>query len=739
MPAERILQVPFNLNAEALVENIANATRRTKTRDACLYVVHYLGRRLTTNKGRKELEKLGGVPVHVATLRKLVGRNASDAIERLEKAGVLCMTKQYATGRNSRCYLLGFQYLFQPLRDVVLTGELSERIQQAEETQLLPSMADRSIEHLLEHLAPGRLSVDMEGAHFYLETLSARLTLWCQTELVQTQNPKKQVILKKMLMNIALSVFTAKRQLLNIERDYLVGSSSRASTNLRLHTPIVGLKKQLRSFLRYRNGELIEVDMGAAQPYMLLLILSHRFWLPNKSQGASDGNQLTTSPTVSSVYPELYTKLTERSGVINTIMMYTLGDASASDAIHSYRSLFHEGDFYENLVKLVRTHPNLSIEGFKTRGQVKKTMMYLLFEDFNPVHKRRVAAYQTFKALFPHETAVMDLIKKVSSNALAILLQRLEAVLMLEQLTKVISVKYPEAGLLTVHDAILTQREYAEAVRTEMERFFHSVVGVRPAVKVSELSGHKANTDVVGDISVEVASLRRKVQRKSYQSIQALFATDDSQLLRPHIPAWEGRTASTGRVLRKLYNDPKQKAVRETLKAGLALVIQTGLTTTSYGNQPIRVQQFSIASPLSTTWRPTLTAWEIEPPLYCMTPATVKTRTHAHLTNVTWDELSLLLGHADNYFLGMELDGDELSNAAWAKLAPQLAGKAGDVGRTAADNRLFLNAVLWVLRHGGTWRILPERFGKHDTLRKRALRWAQKGTWQRLLAAIPSP
>ncbi len=90
----------------------------------------------------------------------------------------------------------------------------------------------------------------------------------------------------------------------------------------------------------------------------------------------------------------------------------------------------------------------------------------------------------------------------------------------------------------------------------------------------------------------------------------------------------------------------------------------------------------------------------------------------------------------------MGLDGDELSDLRWATLAPHLAGKAGkagDMGCTAADNRLFLSAVLWVMRHGGTWRILPARFGKHDTVRKRALRWAQKSTWQRLFAAVRLP
>ncbi|TPG67547.1 hypothetical protein EAH73_07525 [Hymenobacter nivis] len=58
------------------------------------------------------------------------------------------------------------------------------------------------------------------------------------------------------------------------------------------------------------------------------------------------------------------------------------------------------------------------------------------------------------------------------------------------------------------------------------------------------------------------------------------------------------------------------------------------------------------------------------------------------------------------------------------KALPHLAGKAREVGCTEAYNRLFLNAMLRVIRYGGTRRILPRRFSKHDSVRKRALRWA---------------
>jgi transposase len=50
---------------------------------------------------------------------------------------------------------------------------------------------------------------------------------------------------------------------------------------------------------------------------------------------------------------------------------------------------------------------------------------------------------------------------------------------------------------------------------------------------------------------------------------------------------------------------------------------------------------------------------------------------------------------------------DEISDHAWAALAPRLSGKAGDVGRAGVDNWLFLNAVLWVARHGCAWRACP--------------------------------
>lgn len=46
---------------------------------------------------------------------------------------------------------------------------------------------------------------------------------------------------------------------------------------------------------------------------------------------------------------------------------------------------------------------------------------------------------------------------------------------------------------------------------------------------------------------------------------------------------------------------------------------------------------------------------------------------------------------------------NELSDGQWDKIASPLPGKAGDPGRTGADNRIFINGCLWVLRSGAHW------------------------------------
>src|SRR5215831_16363303 len=52
-----------------------------------------------------------------------------------------------------------------------------------------------------------------------------------------------------------------------------------------------------------------------------------------------------------------------------------------------------------------------------------------------------------------------------------------------------------------------------------------------------------------------------------------------------------------------------------------------------------------------------------------------------------------------------------ISDEQWERIKDLLPGRPGTPGRPAEDNRLFVDAVLWIGKTGAPWRDLPERFG----------------------------
>jgi transposase len=77
-----------------------------------------------------------------------------------------------------------------------------------------------------------------------------------------------------------------------------------------------------------------------------------------------------------------------------------------------------------------------------------------------------------------------------------------------------------------------------------------------------------------------------------------------------------------------------------------------------------------------------------------------------------------------------------LSDDQWERIEQLLPGKVGDRGCTAADNRLFVDAVLWIARSGAPWRDLPEEFGRWNSVYKRFARWEKRGAWQRVFTEL---
>jgi transposase len=78
----------------------------------------------------------------------------------------------------------------------------------------------------------------------------------------------------------------------------------------------------------------------------------------------------------------------------------------------------------------------------------------------------------------------------------------------------------------------------------------------------------------------------------------------------------------------------------------------------------------------------------------------------------------------------------DISDRTWSLLEPHLSGREGSWGGKAKDNRLFINAVFWILRTGSPWRDLPPDYGDWNNTNRRFCRWRDKGIWEKILEIL---
>ena len=79
----------------------------------------------------------------------------------------------------------------------------------------------------------------------------------------------------------------------------------------------------------------------------------------------------------------------------------------------------------------------------------------------------------------------------------------------------------------------------------------------------------------------------------------------------------------------------------------------------------------------------------------------------------------------------------DLTDKQWAKINPIILKRIGNWGGSNAnDNRIFVNAVLWIIRTGAPWRDLPPQYGKYNAVHRRFKRWCDNHHWDYILEVL---
>ena len=76
----------------------------------------------------------------------------------------------------------------------------------------------------------------------------------------------------------------------------------------------------------------------------------------------------------------------------------------------------------------------------------------------------------------------------------------------------------------------------------------------------------------------------------------------------------------------------------------------------------------------------------------------------------------------------------ELNDEQWERVKDMI--RHSKVGRPPKDDRLMLNAMLWLARSGAGWEDLPERYGSWKTVYSRFCKWRDDGTLMRIFYSL---
>lgn len=70
----------------------------------------------------------------------------------------------------------------------------------------------------------------------------------------------------------------------------------------------------------------------------------------------------------------------------------------------------------------------------------------------------------------------------------------------------------------------------------------------------------------------------------------------------------------------------------------------------------------------------------------------------------------------------------DLTDKEWNQIAPLFSPEnTGKRGRPSKDNRMMLNAMVWIAQSGAPWRNLPGRYGSWENVYSRFRKWIDDG------------
>lgn len=252
----------------------------------------------------------------------------------------------------------------------------------------------------------------------------------------------------------------------------------------RFHHALTRMPRDTRNFITWKGRPLGSLDIANSQPYLLSLLVKRSFYGPKVhivKPLLPVFNQETPLRLL-----DFYNAKTDndefRKLFINVIYRFNKVAPNLTDDsdIKRFLSLVSKGSLYEFLQNDFKSRFPLT---HHSRDDIKTAVMLALYTKNRFLNQPNAVLKRRFIEVFPNLYKIIELFKVDQHNFLPILMQRIEAKLILDIIVGRISKERPDIPLFTIHDSIVTTLENIEYVKQIMEEELLLNVGLEPTIK----------------------------------------------------------------------------------------------------------------------------------------------------------------------------------------------------------------------------------------------------------------
>lgn len=428
--------LPNSIDLDLLLSDLPTKPRKYKPnpqlkKDEIAIIIYTILRRIAYNY--KEYKKTGYVSLNSKRLEKYC-KSYKEIFTLLEKHKIIKIDGKYIPGEKSKGY---------GLVEGILTTELYEHsietqklIKKERENNISPSNGDQHIEKLFYWL--NRVTIEEKEAIEKIEQMVSNneIDIW---KYYQNRININNILTKQWYF----------------KRDDTAG---------RIHTNITNLKKELRPYLSINGIKLVEKDISNCQPLVSIILLHEELRNKYKLEEMVFNRKKSTIKASQQVIPFMFSNI-QKLLTYPDVRMYI--DLVVNEKIYKFL-LIKYNEKYPDKPKKLKEIKRLTLTSMFSPSIWNTKITALMRENFSTI----MEIFDQLKIGFNKTRNGNGYLKRKSTDPpclIAVVLQSLEAKLVIDRIVPEIIEMDRNIPVLTIHDSILSHPEYIDRIKVIMD------------------------------------------------------------------------------------------------------------------------------------------------------------------------------------------------------------------------------------------------------------------------------